>query len=132
MASQMRIYFPGGAQVHADYKGMTIKTDQPPPAGEGKDPTPFDLFLASMGTCAGIYVLGFCRQRGISTDGMEIVQTLDYDPATRLVRMVNLEIKVPGDFPERYHAALVQSAKLCAVKKHLESPPEFNVFVTSG
>lgn len=132
MAMQMRIHFPGGARVHADYKGLTIKTDQPPPAGEGQDPTPFDLFLASMGTCAGIYVLGFCQQRGIDTAGMEIVQTLDYDPTNRLITTVNLEIKAPPGFPERYHPALVQTAKLCAVKKHLEHPPEFNVFVTAG
>lgn len=132
MAMHMRIHFPGGAQVHADYKGMTIRTDQPPPAGAGQDPSPFDLFLASLGTCAGIYVLGFCQQRGINTDGMEIIQTLDYDPTTRLVKTVNLEIRAPAGFPERYHAALVQSAKLCAVKKHLENPPEFNVVVTSG
>jgi ribosomal protein S12 methylthiotransferase accessory factor len=132
MATEMRIHFPGGAQAHADYKGFTVRTDQPPPTGEGKDPSPFDLFLASMGTCAGIYVLRFCQERGISTDGMEIIQTLDYDAATRLIKTVNLEIKAPAGFPERYHAALVQSAKLCAVKKHLEHPPEFNVFVTSG
>jgi putative redox protein len=126
----MRIHFPGGARVHADYKGLTVKTDQPLPDGEGQDPTPFDLFLASMGTCAGIYVLRFCQQRGINTQGLEIIQTLDHDATSHLITAVNLEIKVPGDFPERYHAALVQTAKLCAVKKQLANPPEFNVLVT--
>ena len=130
MSANLRIYFPGGAKVCADYKGYTIKTDQPPPAGEGSAPSPFDLFLASMGTCAGIYVLGFCQQRGINTQGMEIIQTMEHNPATRLIATVNVEIKLPPGFPEKYHAALVQAASLCTVKKHLANPPDFNVYVT--
>jgi ribosomal protein S12 methylthiotransferase accessory factor len=132
MVNEMRIYFPGGAKVYADYKGLTIQTDQPPPTGEGSAPAPFDLFLASLGTCAGIYALGFCRQRGINSDGMELIQTMEYDPVNHLVRTVNLEIKLPPDFPEKYHNALIQTVKLCAVKRHLENPPEFRVTLTTG
>lgn len=128
---QMRVYFPGGKRVYADYNGMTIHTDQPTGAGgNGSAPTPFDLFLASLGTCAGIYVLGFCQQRGIDTTGLELIQSMEYDPASRLIRAVNLEIKLPRGFPEKYQEALIQAAKLCTVKKHLENPPLINVSVT--
>ena len=128
---QMRVYFPGGKQVYADYNGMTIRTDQPVSAGGNSSaPTPFDLFLASLGTCAGIYVLGFCQQRGIDTTGLELVQSMQFDPTSRLIRAVNLEIKLPPGFPEKYRDALIQTAKLCTVKKHLENPPQINVFVT--
>lgn len=128
---QMRVYFPGGKQVYADYNGMTIRTDQPASAGgNGSAPTPFELFLASLGTCAGIYVLGFCQQRGIDTTGLELIQSMQYDPASRLIRAVNLEIKLPPGFPEKYQEALIQTAKLCTVKKHLENPPQINVSVT--
>jgi putative redox protein len=127
----MKVYFPGGKRVHADFKGFTHKTDQPGYAGgEGTAPTPFELFLASLATCAGIYVLGFCQQRGIDTAGMEIVQSHETDPQTRMISTVNLEIKLPDGFPEKYRAAVVQSASLCAVKKHLETPPQFNVFTS--
>ena len=65
------IDFPGGAKVDAHFSGFTVKTDQSPKGGgEGSAPSPFSLFLASIGTCAGIYVLGFCRQRG-STCGRD-------------------------------------------------------------
>ena len=64
------IDFPGGARVDAHFGPYTVKTDQPPSGGgQGSAPAPFSLFLASIGTCAGIYVLGFCRQRGLPTDG---------------------------------------------------------------
>lgn len=124
---EMIIDFPGGARVDAHVGSFTIQTDQPPVASA---PTPFTLFLASMGTCAGIYVLGFCQQRGLSTEGMRIVQRLEKDPPTGLISNVELEIQVPPDFPEKYHASLVRSAEMCAVKKHLEHPPVFNVHTT--
>lgn len=123
----MIIDFPGGARVDAHVGPFTIQTDQPPVASA---PTPFTLFLASMGTCAGIYVLGFCQQRGLPTEGMRIVQRLEKDPLTGLISNVELEIQVPPDFPEKYHASLIRSAEMCAVKKHLEHPPVFNVHTT--
>ncbi|MCX6584132.1 MAG: OsmC family protein [Candidatus Aminicenantes bacterium] len=126
--NEMRIYFPGGKKVYADYKGFTHKTDQPVHAeGEGSAPSPFELFLASLGTCAGFYVLGFCRNRGIDTQGIELVQSLEVDPETRMAAKVNLEIKLPPSFPEKYKSAVIQSAGLCAVKKHMEKPPQFNI-----
>ena len=124
----MEISFPGGAQVDAVFEDFVIKTDQPPQGGgTGSAPTPFALFLASLGTCAGIYVLGFCRQRGIPTDGIRLRQSIEFSPITRMVERVNLDIDLPSGFPEKYASALVRSAELCAVKKHLEKPPEINV-----
>ena len=124
----MEITFPGGARVDAAHNGFVIKTDQPwQGGGEGSAPTPFALFLASIGTCAGIYVLGFCQQRNISTENIRIRQSLVFNPFTRMVEKVNLDIDLPADFPERYTSALIRSAELCAVKKHLEQPPIFEV-----
>lgn len=122
------ITFPGGKRVDAVSNGFVIKTDQPPHGGgEGSAPTPFSLFLASIGTCAGIYVLGFCQQRGIPTDEIRIRQSIEIDPATRMIQRVNLDIDLPAGFPQRYAPALIRSAELCAVKKHLENPPQFNI-----
>jgi putative redox protein len=126
---EMIIDFPGGARVDAHFNEYTVQTDQPPMGGgEGSAPTPFSVFLASIGTCAGIYVLGFCRQRGIPTDGIRIVQRMQRNGATGLVEKIDLEIQVPPEFPEKYTEALVRTAEQCAVKKHLENPPKFAVF----
>jgi len=120
---EMEIVFPGGARVDAiTADGMRITTNQ-----DGSAPAPFGLFLASLGTCAGIYVLSFCRQRGLPTEGMRIVQRMDFNPLTHMVDRVELDIQLPPDFPERYKEAVVRSAELCAVKKHLENPPVFDV-----
>lgn len=125
---EMVIDFPGGARVDAHFDGFTVSTDQPPAGGgEGTAPTPFAVFLASIGACAGIYVLGFCRQRNLPVEGIRIAQRVHRDPMTGMVGQIDLEIQVPPAFPEKYHESLVRSASMCTVKKHLEHPPSFNV-----
>lgn len=124
---EMIIDFPGGARVDAHFGSYTVHTDQPPMGGgEGSAPTPFAVFLASVGTCAGIYVLGFCRQRGLDSTGIRIVQRMHSD-FSGMVRKIDLEIQVPPTFPEKYRDSLIRSAELCAVKKHFENPPKFEV-----
>ncbi len=130
---EMVITFPGGARVDAQFGPFTVPTDQPREGGgQGSAATPFATFLASIGTCAGIYVLGFCRQRGISTEGIRLTQRVEPDPATGLIGRIGIDIHVPPDFPEKYHAALVRAADQCAVKKHLEHPPAFAVRTVVG
>ncbi len=126
---EMIIDFPGGARVDAHFDEFTVATDQPPiGGGEGSAPSPFAVFLASIGTCAGIYVLGFCKQRGLPVEGIRIVERVHRSPMTGMVENIDLEIQVPPTFPEKYYPSLVRSADLCAVKKHLENPPKFNVY----
>ncbi len=121
---EMIIDFPGGARVDAHFGKYSVATDQPPVASA---PTPFALFLSSIGTCAGIYVLGFCQQRGLPTDGLRIIERVHSNPMSGMVEKVDLEIQVPAAIPQKYHAALINSAELCAVKKHLEKPPRFEI-----
>lgn len=126
---EMEVFFPGGKKVDAHYKGFTIKTDQPVMGGgENSAPAPFDLFLVSIGTCVGIYILGFCQQRGISTDGIKIVQRMEVDPIKRGIDTITLEIQIPPKFPEQYTDAVIRSAELCAVKKYIQDPPKFNIY----
>jgi ribosomal protein S12 methylthiotransferase accessory factor len=129
---EMIIDFPGGLKVDAHFGPYSVETDQPGNNGTpASAPTPFATFLASIGTCAGIYVLGFCKQRGLPTEGIRIIQRMRSNPFTGMVGKIDLEIQVPADFPEKYHAALIRSAEQCAVKKHFENPPEFEVFTNA-
>ena len=128
---EMIIDFPGGSRVDAHFDGFNVHTDQPAAGGgEGTAPTPFAMFLSSIGTCAGIYVLGFCKQRGLPTDGIRLVQKIQRSPTSGMVEKIELEIQVPPGFPEQYRPALIRSAELCAVKKHMEHPPQILVHTT--
>lgn len=127
----MEITFDGGKVITAHLNGHTIRTDQPLKSGGGNTgPSPFELFLASIGTCAGIYIKGFCDQRQIPTDNMKIIQDIEFDPQTRLPVRIKLDIKLPKDFPDKYKVAVINAADLCLVKKTISVQPEFNIFTS--
>ena len=125
---KMKVYFPGGKKVYADYKGFTIETDQPQKGGgDGSAPSPFDLFMTSIATCAGIYVLGFCQQRNIPADKITIEMDREFNVEKHLIGKITLTNNNHSDFPKQYKKSLVKVAGLCAVKKHLFDPPEFEI-----
>jgi len=125
----MDIVFPAGKRVDAIYKGFTIKTDQSKNnGGDGSAPAPFDYFLASIGTCAGFYVLVFCQERGISTEGLKLVLNTEKNRKNGMINKITIEIQLPPEFPEKYKKSIIKSAELCAVTKHLYNPPEFYIY----
>jgi putative redox protein len=124
----MEITFDGAKVITAHSHGHIIKTDQPVSGGGGNTaPAPFELFLASIGTCAGIYVKSFCDNRNIPTDNIKIIQKTEYDKETGLPVNITLDIKLPADFPEKYKASVINVAELCKVKKSIANPPVFKV-----
>lgn len=128
MANDMIVTFGGGKKVNAEFNGFTIKTDQGVYAGgEGSAPEPFALFLASIGTCAGIFVLSFCQSRGIPTEGIRLVQGHEARESGRGIGRITITIELPPDFPEKYKDAVINAANLCAVKRHIMEPPVFEV-----
>ena len=127
----MEVTFDGGKVITAHLNGHQIKTDQPVlGGGTNSAPSPFELFLASIGTCAGIYVKSFCDQRGVSTENIKIVQTSDYDMVTGLPTDIKIDIQLPADFPEKYRDAVINVAELCKVKKTIANPPKFEVITS--
>jgi putative redox protein len=127
MSQEMSVSFPGGKRVHAHYGRFEIATDQGPDnGGDGTAPEPFDLFLASLATCAGIYVLGFCQSRDIPAEGISLEQSWERGDKGRLTK-IGIRIFVPESFPAKYHDALVRAAAKCTVKRTMEAPPEMTV-----
>jgi ribosomal protein S12 methylthiotransferase accessory factor len=133
MASEMMVTLPGGKRVDTRIGNHVIRTDQPTGAGgEDSAPSPFDLFLASIGTCAGIFVAGFCQKRGLPTEGIRIAQRNEVDRETGALVRVELDVMVPPGFPEKYLEALVRVADQCKVKKTIEAQPVFAVKAVVG
>ena len=125
--AEIVVTLPGGKRVDAQVGRHLVRTDQPV-AGGGEDsaPSPYQLVLASIGTCAGIFVAGFCQKRGLATEGIRIVERLRAAEDGSLAG-VDLDIEVPPGFPEKYHEALVRVADQCSVKKAIQVQPRFAV-----
>jgi len=124
----MIVTFPGNKKVDSTYKGFTVHTDQPiSEGGENTAPEPFDLFLASIGTCAGIYVSSFCRERQIDFADLRLILSFFPNATTGMIEQINIQIKLPSGFPDKYKAAVIRTAGMCFVKKQLLTPPQFNI-----
>ncbi len=111
----------GRADAH--FKGLTLQT------GGNATPSPFDLFIASLGTCAALTAKGYCKSRNLNCEGMQILIDLERDPDTRLASKIKMELVLPEDFPAEHRDRLVKAAGACFVKKHLYQQPEFEMTI---
>lgn len=120
----IEVSFPGGKRIDAKVGDFTIHTDQSVKyGGEASAPEPFDLFLASIATCAGIYAWNFCQSRKLSTEGMSLSMHCERDEQKKLFTEIKLQLKLPTGFPEKYRDGVVRAMGLCAVKRHLHEAP---------
>lgn len=125
---EMEITFPGKKKVDSSYKGFSVHTDQPhKEGGDDSAPEPYDLFLASLATCAGVYILYFCEKRKIATDGLRMTVYAEKNEKTHLFETIRMKIQLPPGFPEKYHSAAVRAAEMCTVKRSLATPPQIEV-----
>ena len=125
---EMQIDLAGNKRVKATYKGFTVDTDQPASeGGDGSAPEPFDLFLASLGTCAGVYIVYFCEGRNIPTDNIRMTLRFERNEKSHLVERIAMDIHLPDNFPAKYRKAVIRAAEMCTVKRTLLNPPTIQV-----
>ncbi len=124
----IEVFSPGNYKVHARYRGFTVESDQPQAAGgDDSAPTPTDLFMISLATCIGYFVVAFCRKRDIPTEGIKVVQSMVRNEKSHLVTKVSIDVQLPPGFPAQYREAILRAANHCTVKRHLAQPPEIEL-----
>lgn len=127
---KIEIILDDNKKVNAHINDFIVKTDQPKEkGGDDTNPTPFDLFLASIGTCTGIYIKLFCEKRNISTNEIKVIQEIEENTDNHMVRKINLRITLPADFPEKYIEPLHNVIDMCKVKQHIFYPPEIEAII---
>jgi ribosomal protein S12 methylthiotransferase accessory factor len=125
---ELKVVFAGNYRVDVEYKGFTVKTDQPVrEGGDGTAPSPFDIFLVSLAACAGYYALAFCKERKIPTEGLGVIMTTERGEVSKMVDKISIAVTPPAGFPEKYRDALIKSVDHCTVKAHILRPPQFEV-----
>jgi len=129
---EILVTLPGGRRVEALVGRHVVHTDQPRDnGGEDTASSPFDLFLASLGTCAGIFIQGFCARRGIPFEGIRVRETVALD-AQGTLEKVRLDIELPPSFPQQYREALTRVVDQCSVKRAIQAQPTFEVHTLPG
>ena len=125
------VSFPEGKQVNVEIGGFTIRTDQSEKnGGQGSAPEPFDLFLSSLASCAGIYALNFCQARKISSEGIGLEMHCQRDDKSKMITLITFQLTLPATFPEKYRTGIIRAMELCTVKRHMQSAPEFAIEIS--
>ena len=107
---EMQIHFPGGKRVTSTYKGFSVETDQPKSdGGDDSAPEPYDLFLSSIGTCAGVYIVYFCESRDIPTQDISMTLRFERNETSHLMEKIAIEIHLPPAFPDKYRKAVIRA-----------------------
>ncbi|MDD2371530.1 MAG: OsmC family protein [Firmicutes bacterium] len=125
---EFSLNFPGGKKVEVIYGNHVVMTDQPlENGGDDHAMAPFDLFMASLISCSGIFALSFLRKRDLNTEGLNIRMYPMWNEEEHRVTEIKMEVDTPADFPEKYKGALIKVIEQCSVKRHLGNPPEFSI-----
>lgn len=127
---ELKVVFGDNYRIDVDYKGFTIKTDQPVhDGGDGTAPSPFDYFLVSLASCAGFYALAFCRERKIPVEGLGVTMKTERGEVSKMIDTIAITVDLPSGFPEKYRSALIKAVDRCTVKAHIQRPPQFEIVV---
>jgi uncharacterized OsmC-like protein len=128
VTNEIAVTFPGNLQVAASVGDFSVITDQPEASGgDHEAPSPSDLFLTSIATCAGYFALKFCQAREIDTSTMRLTMSYGWDEELKRWPKLSIELHLPDDFPARYKKAIIKAMDQCVVKKHILQPPEFEI-----
>lgn len=126
----LKVVFGENYRVDVEYKGFTVKTDQPVrDGGDGTAPSPFDYFLVSLAACAGYYALAFCKERKLATEGLSVSMATERGEASKMIDKVTVTLGLPAGFPEKYRFAIVKAVDHCTVKAHIQRAPQFEIVV---
>lgn len=127
---ELKVVFGDNYRIDVDFKGFTVKTDQPVrDGGDGTAPSPFDYFLVSLAACAGYYALAFCRERQIPTEGLGVTMTTERGEVSKMIDKITVAVDLPRGFPEKYRLALTKAVDHCTVKAHIQRAPQFEIVV---
>lgn len=118
--TQFKVTFPGNKKVDVEFDNFTIKTDQKKKyGGDNTAPEPFNIFLSSLASCAGIYAVSFCDTRKLDTNIMYLVLEAVSKEGQKHMDEIKLTLHVNKDFPEKYIKPVIKSMNSCAVKNQL-------------
>lgn len=115
----------GDVQFEVTARGHKLYCDQPPEVGgydEGM--TPPELFLASLGTCAGYYAAEYARTRNLPSEGLRIRVTAEKSKAPTRLDDIRILVEYPGTLDPRHREGLMKAVHACLIHKTLLTPPK--------
>jgi len=118
----------GDLQFEIKARTHTIACDQP--AGNGgydEGMTPPELFLASLGSCAGFYAAEYLRKQKLATEGTRIKVTAEKAKDPPRLADFRIEVDLPVELSEQHRAGVENAIRHCLIQNTLLQPPRISV-----
>ena len=130
----VKVVYSGGKRFEAFARNHHVVSDQPlDDDGSDKGMTPSELFLASLGSCAGYYAAEYLMARGLPTDGLEVrVSGLKEGKPVRIASL-HVEVTAPGleAADARHRDGIRHAVDACLIHNTLLIPTQVDIHVAS-
>ena len=123
----------GSLQFQIKTRGHSIVSDQPVEhGGYDEGMTPPELFLASLGSCAGYYAAQYLRKHKLAAEGTVVRVTCDKvkEPVPRMDNFA-IDIQVPVELSAKDRQGLHEAVEHCLVHNTLLHSPKISIQVES-
>lgn len=130
--SRLKVEYQGGRKFQVTSGANSFVIDLPKEkGGGGEGPNSTDVFISSLGSCVGVYIVFYCEKVGIDCSGMVI--DIDYKMADNPRRVGEVDVKVSMSNAElgARKDAVLRTAQMCAVKNTFLNPPKIDIAIES-
>ncbi len=122
----------GEVQFEVQLRGHRILVDQPESnGGYDEGPTPPELLLASLGSCAAYYAAEYLRTRQLPADGLSVRITAEKVKGPARLENFKIDIHLDAPLEERHREGILKAAKACLIHATLVHPPKIDVQVSA-
>jgi len=118
--NNLTVAYQGGIKFEAMTGKHKLIIDLPPEKGgtdEGMAPP--DLFVASLGSCIGVYVVRYCQNAKIDTEGCAISLDWSLSDDKKSIAAVEVKIRLPKADPGPRARAVLEAARSCLIHNTL-------------
>ena len=123
---KLSVNYLDGRSFEASVRNHKFRIDLPLVA-KGKDtgPTPPELFVASLASCIGMYLVFYCEKKKIDPTGIKI--ETNYEKTADRIEKISVEFSLPSAKSENERAEAMNWAKKCFVHNTIENKPEIKI-----
>jgi uncharacterized OsmC-like protein len=115
-----KVEFTGKRKFKITAKGHEVMTDLPEKGGgDDSAPTPSELFIGSIGSCAALYVARYLETAKLNPEGLFVDMDWEFSEDKSKISHIDMTIHVPNAVLGARKKAVAAAANKCVIHRTL-------------